>query len=107
MCLALGIDDPEQWLHQADPRKVAFWLAFYQLEPWGNDYYRDSVHSMQLDALRATVAAPYMHKRKKIEIASVDDFMPSVWRSPKPPKAKIDTGSIAVFQAWASKYRTD
>ena len=103
VCLALGIDDPEQWLHEASPRKVAFWDAFFRVEPWGNDHYRSALTLAQLDALRATVAATVGSKSK---VASVADFMPSNWAE-RPPKVRVDNDSIRKFQGWAAKFKRD
>lgn len=103
VCLALGIDDPERWLHEATPRKVAFWEAFFRVEPWGNEQFRGAVVSAQLDALRATVAATVGSKSK---VASVADFMPHDWAE-RPPKVRVDSKAIRTFQSWASKYKRD
>lgn len=102
VCLALGIDDPEKWLHEAHPRKVAFWQAFFKVEPFGCDWERSALHSAQLSALTATVAATAGAKMKPQDI---DAFMPTEWAFAKRNRpVTVDSQSIAKFQSWAQGY---
>jgi len=102
VCLALGIDDPEQWLHEASSRKIAFWDAFFQVEPYGNEWYRDAVQCTLLSNLIATVAATVGAKVKPSE---VNTFMPmSYYENNKKVQIKKGAASIQNFQAWAQKF---
>lgn len=100
MCLALGIDDPEQWLHEASSRKLAFWEAFFRVEPFGCDWERDAIQSMLLSHLMITVAATAGGKGKPQKL---EDFMPVVWEGAK-KRVVLDQDSMDSFQTWAQKY---
>jgi|688.fasta_scaffold45821_12 hypothetical protein len=100
VCLGLGIDDPEAWLANVSQRTLAFWEAFYMLEPWGRECERDAVQSAQLSALGATIAASNGIKPKPP--LRVADFMPANWHQPAAP---TNTNSIkAAEQAFAAKW---
>ena len=101
MCLLLGIDDPEQWLHEASSRKVAFWEAFFRVEPFGCDWERHAVQSTLLSCLMSTVAATAGGKAKPQKI---EDFMPGVWDGAKKP-VSTNEDSLGSFANWAKKYQ--
>lgn len=102
VCLALGIDDPEQWLHEASKRKVDFWEAFFRVEPFGCDWERSAIQSTLISCLMMTVAATAGGKGKPQKL---EDFMPQVWDGAKKP-LKLDEESLDKFQSWAHKYGT-
>lgn len=58
ICLHGGFsDDPEAWLDSIDDRAFANWVAFFDVEPWGNDYLRDAKVCELLSAQFASTAA--------------------------------------------------
>ena len=82
LCLQLGIDDPEQWLEETTPRKLAIWQAFYRVEPWGNDYERSAVTNALLNAVLAMIGAT---NGQEIKTHGIDDYMPGDWTHRKKP----------------------
>ena len=101
MCLHLGIDDPEQWLHEASSRKVAFWEAFFRVEPFGCEWERDAIKSTLLSCLMVTVAATAGGKGKPQKL---EDFMPGAWEGAK-KSVSTDQDSLGSFANWAQKYQ--
>jgi len=83
VCLALGIDDPEQWLHEATSRKLAIWEAYYKVEPWGSEWERSA---MVTASVTNTVAA--CHGVKKKDMSDLQDYMPADWVGRKAKKTK-------------------
>lgn len=100
MCLALGIDDPEQWLHEASSRKLAFWEAFFKVEPFGCEWERHAIQSTLLSCLMVTVAATAGGKGKPQKL---EDFMPGSWVGAEKPVV-LNEESLDSFQTWAQKY---
>jgi hypothetical protein len=98
VCLALGIDDPEQWLHEATERKLATWEAFFHVEPWGCDWERSA---MQTQHICNTIAAS--HGVKKDNLYKLSDFMPSNWSGRKKAK-QVNSKSIEDFQKYAKRF---
>jgi hypothetical protein len=101
ICLALGIDDPEQWLHECTPRKLAIWQAFYRFEPWGADMEQAANMQTQISGLIAMYASAHGADAKPQPIT---DFMPADWegaRKPKPkkPKRKAIQAAKAICQS--------
>jgi len=100
VCLHLGIDDPEQWLHEASSRKVAFWEAFFRVEPFGCDWERDAIKSTLLSCLMMTVAATAGGKGKPQKL---EDFMPAIWEGARKSNVPNEE-SLDSFQQWANRY---
>lgn len=102
LCLALGIDDPEDWLDKVSPRTFALWQAYYQIEPWGKEHERDAMQSMQLHNIAANIAASY---GVKVDALSLQDFMPGTWVPPGQHGSgkKQSTAQIQAFIA--SRFR--
>ena len=73
MCLALGIDDPEAWLDSVDERTIAIWEAYYQIEPFGNQWQQTASLLSMLSVSQALQAATGGHKMKPLPPI---DFMP-------------------------------
>jgi hypothetical protein len=96
--LALGIDDPERWLETVPDRTLSIWSAFYQVEPWGNDYERTAAISSLLSAQIALVAAT---AGTEIAAQPTSDFMPNNWIDPsnKKRKKRVDADSITSAQS--------
>jgi hypothetical protein len=97
--LALGIDNPEQWLHESSPRKIAIWEAFFRVEPWGSDWERTAIMTQ---VISNTIAA--CHGVKSKNHYKLADFMPSNWFGRK-QRRQVDKQSIQDFFAFAQKYR--
>ena len=94
LCLALGIDDPEQWLQTASERKLTLWRAFYRLEPWGAEFHRSATQSAMTSGVMAMIAAG---QGQKVEMRSMEDFMPSDWADAekrKQKKKRPNTGKV-------------
>lgn len=79
--MALGIDDPEEWLEHVSPRTLALWEAFYRFEPWGADYERSAMQMHLADANMSMLAATVGQKRKTLLLK---DFMPRDWAGHTP-----------------------
>jgi hypothetical protein len=91
--LQLGIDDPERWLANADPRVVRTWMAYWQLEPWGMPWHKHASMMMFLQAMCSTIVGMWASKASKAPKPEMQDWMPSDW-SPD-PKAKPSQLEIA------------
>lgn len=98
--MALGIDDPEQWLHEATDRKIAIWEAFFQVEPWGCEWERTAIIA---SAISNTTAA--VHGVKKENLYKLQDFMPIGWAGRKPSNKGKKRGTISDFYKFAKQYR--
>lgn len=77
ICLEGGFsDDPEAWLDSISDRAFANWVAFYDVEPWGNDYLRDA---KVCELLSAQFAATTARGGGKYECQSLEHYMPPSW----------------------------
>lgn len=99
--MALGIEDPVEWLHKAPPRVVRFWEAFFRVEPFGCEWERSALQASMLSALTATVAASAGAKNPKVY--QIRDFMPASWESAH-RSTKPNMKSINAFKAIAMRY---
>ena len=84
-------DDPELWLAQADPRKLAIWQAFYRVEPWGNDQHSQAMTSAMVSGVMAITAAGL---GGKFSPQNESDFMPADWAYSR-PSGRLKRPSVA------------
>lgn len=73
MCLALGIDDPEAWLDRVDQRTFDLWQAYYQIEPFGNEWAQTASTLSMISGMQSLIASANGQKMKVVEPL---DFMP-------------------------------
>lgn len=71
--MALGIDDPEAWLDRIDQRTFDIWEAYYQCEPFGNEWAQTASVLSMVSGLQSMTAAVNGQKMKVVEPL---DFMP-------------------------------
>lgn len=85
LALKLGIWDVDA-LAEAMPVDVLYrWMAYYQLEPWGDEWLRSSVGFAQFKNA---------HKRKSDKMAKPQDFMPVAKRRQTPQQMMAVLNSI-------------
>jgi hypothetical protein len=97
ICLALGIDDPWQWLHEAEPEKVALWEAFYKVEPFGSEWEQSAMVAQSLTHVISATAGV----RSKSKLG---DFMPDAWDGNKKRVATRDE-TVKNFKDYAKRFK--
>lgn len=85
VCLELGIDDPERWLHETPKRVVDLWQAYWRLEPWGLPWHRHATWMQMLDRIYGAIVTWFGGKHESTDFA---DFMPADWIKPKQKKKR-------------------
>lgn len=73
MCLALGIDDPKHWFANVPEDVFDLWYAYYQVEPWGNEWEQTADTLAMQTNIIATIARSV---GGKIEPKDSIEFMP-------------------------------
>jgi len=103
--LALGIDDPEAWLDRIDQRTFDIWEAYYQIEPFGDEWNQTASMLSMISGLQSLTAASYGEKMKVVEPL---DFMPGdslSWkrrRKATPKRGGITDGKLQTTYILAS-----
>lgn len=85
LALKLGIWDVDA-LAEAMPVDTLYrWMAYYQLEPWGDEWLRSAVSFAQFKNA---------HKRKSDRVSKPQDFMPVAKRRQTPEQMLAILNSI-------------
>lgn len=79
VCLELGIDDPELWLHTRPKRVVNTWAAYWRVEPWGMPWHRHAQWMLGLDHLLEVLLAWASGGKAKYRARRYRDWMPPDW----------------------------
>lgn len=82
--MKLGIDDPIHWFNHVDPDVIDHWIAYYSLEPFGDEWRQVGTVSAEINFQTAIHAARLGGEMPSIR--TIESYMPI---------AQKDTGTIS------------
>lgn len=71
LCLALGYPHPDYLLRMLTSRQITEWLAYYDLEPWG-----ETRADLRAGIVASTLANCHRDPKQRPEAYRAVDFMP-------------------------------
>lgn len=81
--MQLGIEDPIAWRYTIDDELIDYWLAYYQLEPFGGDWIQTAHISAEINHLADMYAKDNRRNHQRIKWTG---FMPTDYEKPKKRK---------------------
>lgn len=78
-----AVDDPYGWWDSLEDDAVAFWEAYWQVEPWGGDWERSAMVCAMVDQLFAATINPNLKKHDRHTPRQLSEFLPVGSYSPK------------------------
>ena len=73
-CLALGIDDPIHWFNCVGAEVVDWWIAYWQLEPFGDQWRQAATIAAEVNFQTAAQTARSTGKMPPIR--TIDSYLP-------------------------------
>ena len=97
LCLAWGIEDPEQWLENCPRRILNVWHAFAIADKW---HSRRRMEAISAVSLKRLLAVKYNESDRRQLLESIDKiaelYIPEEWREEN--TSELDTPNEAVLK---------
>jgi len=83
------VDEPFAWWDSLSEETVAFWSAYWRVEPWGREWEMHGDMMSTLDHIYAATVNQFAEEGKAYKPFHSDAFMPDDYLRDKKPKKKL------------------